>query len=280
MEEAPYHLIFSQRLAELFSQIPTVESVTLSGSRTSGVETDAHSDIDLCVYTTADIPIESRQKILQVSGGAVRASMGLGFWGTGDIWFEAQSNLEVDMVYSSPSWLEENLDRILRKHQASGGYTTCLWHSVRTSDILFDRSGWFTRQKAWTDQPYPEELRNAIINHNFPILRDLIPSYRYNVEKSLPRYDRVFINNEITWMLASYFDVLFAFNRVPHPGAKRLILQAERLCPQRPPELAAQVNEVLAQSALPDDHGKPLLTAIDRLVDGLETLLKREKTPE
>ena len=68
--------------------------------------------------------------------------------------------------------------------------------------------------------PTPPALRRAIISHNLPILRGIVPSYRDNLEKSLARRDLVFINNEVTWLLVAYFDILFALNNVPHPGAK------------------------------------------------------------
>lgn len=115
--------------------------------------------------------------------------------------------------------------------------------------------------------------RRPIIDHNFPILRAIIPSYRYNVKKSLARRDLVFINNEVIWMLASYFDVLFAFNNVPQPGAKRLLEQATRLCPHLPQDMVHQVTKVLHLSAT---GNVGLLAAIDRLVDRLEVMLGPE----
>jgi hypothetical protein len=267
-------LELARRLAALFQADPLVEAVTWSGSRTSGVETDLLSDIDLFVYSEDGVfSLEQRRAIVERLGGASRASLGLTFWGSGDVWLDARSGIEVDVVYSSKAWLEEALDRVLRRYEPTGGYTTGAWHTTRTARILFDRSGWFARLQAWSDQPYPPELRRAIIAHNFPILRDVIPSYRYNVEKSLPRRDLVFINNEVTWMLAGYFDVLFALNSVPHPGAKRLLEHAQRLCPLLPRGMAAQVSEVLRLSAAGDAG---VLAAIDQLVDGLEELLKEE----
>jgi len=267
-------IILAQRMADLYQDYAQVEAVTLNGSRTSGVAVDARSDIDLEVYTAkGEFPLEERRAIVERLGGATRVNLGLRFWGDGDIWFDARSGIEVDVVYPSQRSTEEELDHTLRQHLPSGAYSTCTWHSVRTAHILFDRRGWFGQLQAWSDQPYPPELRRAIIDHNFPILRDIIPSYRYNVEKSLPRRDLVFINNEVTWLLACYFDVLFAFNQVPHPGSKRLLEQAARLCPRRPQDLAGQVTEVLRLSAVGDAG---LLTAIDRLVDGLEGLLGEE----
>ena len=46
-------------------------------------------------------------------------------------------------------------------------------------------------------------------------------------------------------LVASYFDILFAFNRMSHPGEKRLIEQAARLCPRLPRNMAAQMESVL-----------------------------------
>jgi hypothetical protein len=177
------------------------------------------------------------------------------------------------VVYSLKRWTEEALDRILRQSKPSGGYTTCALHAVRTALILFDRNGWFKTLQVLSDQPYPPELRRTIIAHNFPVLRDMIPSYRYNVEKSLPRHDLIFINNEITWMLASYFDVLFAVNCMAHPGAKRLLHQAACLCPRRPHDMARQVTEVLRLSTT---GAGGLLAVIDALVDGFQEIIVDE----
>ncbi len=206
--------MLARRLAQEFAIYPMVEAVTLSGSRTSGAVTDERSDIDLFIYSEReDFPLAEREAIIARLGGASHASLGLTFWGPqGDVWFDARTGIEVDAVYSSKRWVEETLERSLRRFQPAGGYSTCAWHTMRYAQILFDRSGWFGRLQAWSDQPYPPELRRAIIAHNLPVLRAMIPSYRYNVEKSLPRRDLIFINNEITWMLASYFDVLFALN--------------------------------------------------------------------
>jgi hypothetical protein len=263
--------ILARRLADEFAAYPGVEAVTLSGSRTSGAAIDERSDIDLFVYSAGgSFPLAERMAIVARLGGASRASMGLTFWGDGDVWFDARTGVEVDSVYASLRWTEESLDRSLRQYLPSGGYSTCAWATVRQAQILFDRGGWFRRLQAWSDQPYPPELRRAIISHNLPVLRAMLPSYRYNVEKSLPRQDLVFINNEVTWLLASYFDVLFAFNEVPHPGAKRLLAQAARLCPRRPPDMENQVHTVLRLSAA----GAPaVLEAIDVLVDGIENLI-------
>ena len=92
------YLDLAQRLADLFAEQAHVEAVALAGSL-GGEQIDAASDIDLYVYTRADISLTARQQIMEQAGGASRASMGLNFWGPGDEWFDAHTGIEVDIVY-------------------------------------------------------------------------------------------------------------------------------------------------------------------------------------
>ena len=135
-------LVLAQKIADLFREYPQVEAVTLSGSRTSGAAVDERSDIDLFVHSeTGEFPLEERRAILERLGGATRADLGLRNWGDGDVWFHARSGVEVDVVYSSKRWTEEALERILRQHQPSGGYSTCAWHPVRPQRLVQNLAG-------------------------------------------------------------------------------------------------------------------------------------------
>ena len=119
-------LSLAQKIADLYQEYPQVEAVTLSGSRTSGAVLDERSDIDLDVHSdTGEFPLEERRAILERLGGATRADLGLRNWGDGDVWFHAPSGVEVDVVYSPKRLTEEALERILRQHKPSGGYSTC-----------------------------------------------------------------------------------------------------------------------------------------------------------
>lgn len=261
------------RLAGFFRQLPEVEAIAVSGSLTSGVSTDKSTDIDLYVFTTAILALEARKAIVEQAGGAARADLNLAYWGPGDEWIHAPTGIEVDTMYWDTRWIEGMLDNVLKRHQASLGYTTAFWHTMQTARPLFDRRGWLARLKAQCEQPYPEELRRNIITQNLAVLRQVIPSYTTQIEKAVRRGDLVSINHRVAALLASYFDVVFAFNRVLHPGEKRLLEHAARLCPRLPENMAGQVSAVLRAAGQGDAQ---LMVEINRLVDGIEALAAQD----
>lgn len=166
-----------------------------------------------------------------------RPSIGNHFWETGDEWIASRSGTVVDIMYRSPAWIEEQLDRVWHRHQASVGYSTCFVYNVLHSQLLYDRDGWFASLQASVAQPYPEPLRHAIVAKNHPILRGLHSCYVHQITLALDRDDRVSVNHRVAALLASYFDILFAVNRFLHPGEKRLVAYVLAKCPKRPPEI-------------------------------------------
>ena len=58
------------------------------------------------------------------------------------------------------------------------------------------------------------------------------------MEKAVARGDLVSFNYRVAALLASTFDILFALNRLPHPGEKRLLAFAAQHCPLRPAGMA------------------------------------------
>jgi hypothetical protein len=73
-------------------------------------------------------------------------------------------------------------------------------------------------------------------------------------------------------LLASYFDVLFALNRVLHPGEKRLLSWAVNSCPLLPQGMVIEVERVLGAAADP----QTLPALVNRLIDSLDELLLKE----
>ena len=61
----------------------------------------------------------------------------------------------------------------------------------------------------------------------------------------MARGDAITVNHRIAALLSSFFDILFAVNRVPHPGEKRLATIAAERCPLRPTDLDLQVDALL-----------------------------------
>ena len=154
------------------------------------------------------------------SGGASRASLGLDFWGPGDEWLDAASGIELDLVYFDTAWMTTQLQRVLKEYKASLGYSTCLWYTLRHSLALYDPNGWFANLQEFANVEYPEPLRANIIAFNHPVLREIIPSYANQLKKAIHRKDLVSVNHRLAALLASYFDIIFAFNRQLHPGRK------------------------------------------------------------
>jgi hypothetical protein len=258
----------ARQAALKFSLTPGVIAIAMGGSR-SASQNDEASDVDLYVYARGEIPLAVRQAIV---GDSPRVDLDNHFWEPGDEWIDRATGLGVDVMYRSPEWIEGELDRVLRRHEASLGYTTCLWHNVRTALPLFDPEDWLAHLQALTSVPYPEGLRHAIIAKNYPILRDTLSSYRHQLELAARRGDLVSLNHRTAAFLASYFDILFAVNRVPHPGEKRLVAMTRSLCPLCPPNLEADISRLIRAIAAENDPGS-VASAIDVLVDGLDQVL-------
>ena len=205
---------------------------------------------------------------------ATRAEVGNDFWEPGDEWIDAQTGRHVDVMYRTPDWIEEQLERVLVRHEASVGYSTCFWHNVLHSTPLLDRSGWYRDLQAMAACPYPQPLRRAIIARNHPILRQTLSSYLTQIERAVRRGDSVSIQHRVTALLASYFDVLFAVNELPHPGEKRLLQLAATRCAKIPAEWRPRSTRSWRLRSRPASPA--IVTHIDALLNSLDDLLANE----
>jgi hypothetical protein len=207
-----------------------------------------------------------------VVGSSPRAELGNRFFESGDEWIDLESGVLVDAMYREPRWIEDELDRVLVRHEARVGYSTAFWSGVRDSVALFDRTGWYAGLQGRARAPYPEALVRAVVARNQPLLRRNLSSYLRQLERAVARRDRVSAGHRTAAFLASFFDVLFAANRLPHPGEKRLLAIAEASCALRPPRLGDQVEALLAAAAEP---GPELVRRADALGEALDALLRR-----
>jgi hypothetical protein len=245
-------------IAARFAVFPQVTAIALGGSEGAG-EADALSDSDLYVYADAAIPVEARRAI--ADDFADRIEIDNRFWEPGDEWIDRASGRGVDIMYRTPAWIQDQLARVLERHEASVGYSTCFWWNILHSRALYDPTGWYANLQQTARQPCPAELRQAIVTKNFPILRDNISSYRRQIEAAIERGDWISVHHRVNAFLASYWDILFAVNGVPHPGEKRMADHARRLCCKLPPGWKEDTETLLR---------RPDVTHLDRLADGLE----------
>ncbi len=149
-----------------------------------------------------------------------------------------------------------------------------LWN-VLTSKSLYDRNGWFSQLQKKANQSYPEPLKQAIVAKNHPILRKNISSYTHQIQLAIKRSDRISINHRTMALLASYFDIIFAINSVPHPGEKRLVEFAQQLCKKLPQNLEEDINSLV--DAISMAVNQNILVRVNRLIDGLDKILIAEE---
>jgi hypothetical protein len=256
----------AQKIADRYATVPEVEAVAWAGSRLSHFADD-RSDVDLYVYVSDMIPLAKRAELATESA---TTEIGNAFWEPGDEWVDRHTGLGIDVMFRRTPWIEDQLDRVLRRHEASIGYSTCFWYDVRNSQTLFDRTGWWGAIQKRARQKYPKELQRAIIAKNYPILRKNQSSYLRQIELALLRGDAVSVNHRVTALLASYFDILFALNEEPHPGEKRLAQFAQMLCPKLPPQMPEQIDKLLSSS------GGAVLANAHAMLDGLDHLLRAD----
>ena len=148
------------------------------------------------------------------------------------------------------------------------------WHNVLHSAALFDRTGWYGRLRSWADQPYPEALKRAIVAKNHPILRRSLSSYIHQIERAVQRGDCVSVQHRVTALLASYFDILFAVNELPHPGEKGVLAFAALRCHRLPEKMDDTINSLLGIPPRPATRA--ILEPIAALVTNLDALLAQE----
>lgn len=265
-----------QTIVKRFSPLPQVRALALAGSQATA-RADARSDFDVYVFIDAAVPVALRTELAREF--AERMEIDNQFWGPGDEWIEAATGTKVDLIYFDVPWIEAQIERVLVRHQPSVGYSTAFWHTLRNAQPLHDRDGWLVRIKALTAQSYPEPLRRAIVAHNHPILRATLSSLVYQLESAFARDDMLSVQHRTTALLVSYFDILFAVNRLPHPGEKRqvewLITHGTKL----PLEMQRHLDALLAVQ-LVQENGRLLLERVHALLDRLDELLVAERLIE
>ena len=253
---------------ELFhelSALPEVEAIALGGSR-AGEVWDEKSDYDVYLYCTAPVAEEVRRELL----GRYCTVMEIGnhFWEYEDN-CTLNNGVDIDILYRNLDGFAEDVASVVERCQPRNGYTTCMWHNLRTCKILYDRDGRLAAVKERFDVPYPPLLRERIIDRNRKLLRGSMPAYEGQIAKAAKRGDLVSVNHRTAAFLESYFDILFALNSQTHPGEKRLVQLCRKQCKVLPERFEENLESLFAHMF----SGEGVTEDVKRIIDALEVLL-------
>jgi hypothetical protein len=168
----------------------------------------------------------------------------------------------------------------LTGENASTGYTTCHAHHLQNGRIEYDASLRLSKLKEKLNAPYPSRLKDAIILKNSSLLKDLTPSFYYQLEKAYKRNDVISVNHRMSALMASYFDIIYALNDVFHPGEKGLIHHSSQLIklPFEHKETLESIFEFMFQNNVASlYYTRKLITQLEKLIieEGYTQLFSR-----
>lgn len=255
-----------EELLKELAELPEVEAIALGGSRAAGPY-DEKSDYDVYLYCTGNIKEEVRVQIL--SRYCSTMEIGNHFWEYEDN-CTLNNGIDMDILYRNLDEFCNDVASVVEKHQARNGYTTCMWHNLRTCKVIYDRNGKLEAAKKRFDVPYPVQLKQNIITRNMKLLHSAMPAYDGQIKKAVKRDDVVSINHRTAAFMESYFDILFALNELTHPGEKRLILYCKANCEILPKDFEENLSRLFRDLFV---NKTDIAKDIKRIVEELEKVL-------
>lgn len=252
------------RMVVDYSEFEEVAAIVLGGSSAANLA-DEGSDYDIYIYCTKEPDVEARRLI--AAKYADKMEIDNHYFETGDVYVLRDTNKPIDIMYRSIDCIESNIKWVWDECNACLGYTTCFVDNVNKSEILFDRTGWFAALQNRTRQKYPDKLAENIINKNFAYLKDVMFSFYDQLASAVSRNDLVSVNHRTSAFLASYFDVIFARNRILHPGEKKLVKFAISHCKILPENFECDINIMVTGTI------EERLKKADELVENLRKIL-------
>ena len=224
-----------------FTKFPEVTAIVLGGSR-SGNNYDEISDYDLYIYCTSIPDKDCRKLILDKYCSYIELNNQ--FWEFEDD-CTLSDGVDIDIIYRNINDFENNIENVVEKYQASNGYTTCFWHNLKNSKVLYDPHKEFYKIQERFEVPFPKELKENIISKNLRLLTGNLPSYDKQILKAFNRGDFISVNHRMAAFIESYFDIIFAVNELTHPGEKRMISYAKEHAKILPKDFEENMNVLL-----------------------------------
>lgn len=249
-----------------FAALSEIEAIALGGSR-ANADYDEKSDYDLYIYCTS-IPYESmRKQILEKCYQYMEISNS--FWELEDD-CTLKDGIDIDILYRNIEHFSQTIRCVVEEHVAYNGYTTCMWHNLLHSRILYDKNGKLASLQNKYRIPYPDELRDNIISKNLRLLTGNLPSYDTQIKKAVTRKDMVSVNHRTAAFLESYFDIIFALNRLTHPGEKRMVQYAKEQAEILPDDFEENLNKLFENLFVDSDKA---LQTLQEMITKLKNVI-------
>lgn len=255
-----------EKLLKELAALPEVEAIALGGSR-AGEIYDEKSDYDVYLYCTDVIKEEVRAQILSRYCSVME--IGNHFWEYEDN-CTLNNGIDIDILYRNLEAFCNDVASVVEKHQPRNGYTTCMWHNLKTCKVIYDRNGNLAAAKERFAVPYPAQLKKNIIDRNMKLLHTAMPAYDGQIAKAVKRDDVISINHRTAAFMESYFDIIFALNELTHPGEKRLITYCKTNCEILPQNFEENLNQLFRDLFV---NKGDIAKDVERIVEELEKVI-------
>lgn len=238
-----------------------IDAFVLSGSKTSLIN-DEMSDYDIYVYSKDKVNIETRKKFANKYDAY--CELGNDYFEYGDE-FIIKDYIYLDFMYRDLSFAENEINYVWKNCNAKLGYTTAFLYNIINSKILYDKDSKFQNlQNELINNEYPDKLKENIIKRNWIIMNEFFGQLKTAVKRD----DIISVNHRLAALLASYFDILFALNKELHPGEKKLIKYAYKLCKNLPKNFEKDLNNIITR-----ELNKNILDNLNSLIENIKKII-------
>ena len=169
-------LIDVNKLFAELGNLPQVEAIALGGSRSTG-RNDEKSDYDVYVYLTDSVDESIRRSILEKY--CKYMEIGNSFWELEDD-VTLKDGIDMDVIYRNMNDFERTVSSVVDNCVSWNGYTTCMWHNLITSKIVYDKNGKLQKLQDKYKIPYPQKLKENIISNNLLTYLKLLSKNLHN----------------------------------------------------------------------------------------------------
>jgi hypothetical protein len=209
-----------------------VVAISLGGSVGSGFA-DADSDLDFHVFWEAPLAAPAEREVALATiadAGSLIVRPGEASWTLED-WFSADGR-PVELIYVAWHDVEADVTWAYDQGLNDEEFTTARLYNYARGRVVHDPLGMLRAVRERLNRVYPDATRALLLRREPERLALALKQLRM----AQRRGDLLFVQQRRYTVQSLFFNLLFALNRLYHPGEKRLLPHAER-CPVRPADL-------------------------------------------